>query len=91
MSIAWLGVVAVLLLPIVAYAQYRIPAYTRGAMRAVAARSVLIIVGVAFGYVAARNYPDDGRLLVFLCGFGAVHLPAAVILFVKHARGSGKT
>jgi hypothetical protein len=91
MSIAWLVVAAVLLLVIAAYAQYRIPGHTRGAMRALAARLILVIVGVAFGYVAARSYPDDGRLLVFLCGFGAVHLPAAVILFVKHSRGSGKT
>jgi hypothetical protein len=90
-SITWLGVVAVLLLPVVAYAQYRISRHTQGAAKALVARGILIVVGAAFGYVASRNYPDDGRLLVFLCGLGVVHLPAAVILFLKHQRGSGKS
>jgi hypothetical protein len=30
-------------------------------------------------------------VLAFLIGFGAVHFPAAFILFVKGRRGSGKS
>lgn len=94
MRILWMTVIAVLLLAVAAYAQYRIPSHTAGTARIVLTRVTLIAVGLAVGYVAARNYADAPGLvlvLIFLTGFGLVHLPAAVVLFIKRQRGSGKT
>lgn len=90
----WLAVIAILLLAVAAYAQYRIPSYTAGTSKIVLTRAILIAVGLGVGYVAARNYTeasDRALVLVFLIGFGLVHLPAAMILFIKRQRGSGKT
>jgi hypothetical protein len=53
---------------------------------------VLLVVGVLFGVVAARTFASEGTaLLVFLQAFGLVHLPAAVVLAVKRARGEGRS
>jgi len=76
------------------YAQYRIPRHTAGAAAIALTRVVLVVIGVAFGYVVAQTYADARGLppvLVFLAGFGLVHLPAAIILFIKGARGTGKS
>jgi hypothetical protein len=76
------------------YAQYRIPAHTSGTAKIALTRLLLIVIGVAFGYVLEQTYADARGLppvLVFLAGFGLVHLPAAIILFIKRARGTGKS
>ena len=76
------------------YAQYRIPQHTSGAAKVALTRLLLIVIGIAFGYVLAQTYADARGLppvLVFLAGFGLVHLPAAIILFIKGARGTGKS
>jgi hypothetical protein len=88
-----LGTGVALLLTLVGYVHYRIPFHTAGASRVLLTRGVLALVGLALGAVMALSYGADypSALLVFLAGFGAVHFPAAVILFVKHARGSGRT
>ena len=54
---------------------------------------MLAITGTGLGFVSAMVYPADPAraLLAFLIGFGAVHFPAALILFIKHARHSGKS
>jgi hypothetical protein len=53
-------------------------------------RILLLAAGAAFGLIWARNFPDDPYLavLAFVIGFGAVHIPAALILFLR--RGAGK-
>ena len=57
------------------------------------ARSVLIATGIGLGTVSAAIVAagTSRALLVFLIGFGAVHVPAALILLIKRARHSGKS
>jgi hypothetical protein len=74
------------------YAQYRIPFHTAGRPSVRLTRGVLATLGLAVGFVMAASHPDPAlQPLLFLAGFGAVHLPAAAILFVKRARGAGRS
>ena len=58
----------------------------------VATRAILAIVAIAFGYVTADTYPEASfRSLAFLVGFGAVHIPPAIVLLIKRARHSPKS
>ena len=84
---------AAIALSLAAYAQVQIPRYTATRPATLLTRAVLLAVGTAFGAVAAMTYTVDTlrTALVFLCGFGVVHFPAAFILFVKRERGSGKS
>ena len=84
--------ISALLLMAAGYAQYRIPFHVEGASRSRLTRGVLFFVGLAFGYVVAASQPDMGlKPLLFLAAFGAVHLPAALILFLKRAGGAGRS
>jgi hypothetical protein len=75
-----------------AYAHLQIARYVATRSGIVATRGILIVVGLAFGYVAAVTSAELGpRWLTFLAGFGAVHIPAALILLIKRARHSPKT
>jgi hypothetical protein len=81
---------AALTLAAAVYAHYRIPFHTPSATSRWAAR--LLVTGVAFGYAMTIYYGGAGRwvsLLLFLSGFGLVHVPAAFILFLKQQRASG--
>lgn len=72
-----------------AYAQWRIPFHTANARHALIARLILAVVGVAFGIALATTYTDTQgwlAVVVFLAGFGVVHVPAAAILFLKRKR-----
>jgi hypothetical protein len=83
-------VVTAALLLVVAYAQYRLPFHTRTRRSAWVARTVLVLVGLAFGGVWALAYdhrPGLEGVLALLMGFGIVHVPAAVILWIKRQRG----
>lgn len=53
-----------------------------------ALRIMLVLVGIAFGVVATAVYLKEMEpdWLVFLAGFGVVHVPAAVIVFLKRQR-----
>jgi len=87
---------AVVVLAAAIYAQHQIPRHTASRRAALFMRAGLIVLGLVFGYVAADNLSDAGiprlpPLLTFLIGFGAVHVPAALILFFKHAAGAGKS
>ena len=75
------------------YAQWQIPRFTASPRAALLTRAGLVILGLVFGYVAADNLERSGgpALLTFLLGFGAVHMPAAFILFLKRAAGAGKS
>lgn len=75
------------------YAHVQLPRYTAGSGKRILTRAVLVLTGLGFGLVTGAAYADEpvGALLAGLIGFGAVHAPAAIILFVKQARGSGKS
>lgn len=75
-----------------AYVHKELPAFTQGAAKIITARLVLVLVGIAFGITGALYV--EGRLpqlASFLIGFGLVHLPAAIVLFVKRKRGEGRS
>lgn len=82
---------ATLLLAVALYTQYRIPFHTAGARKVAITRATLFLVGAAFGYVNATGAgsQNDFALSLFFIGFGLVHAPAALILFIKRRRGTG--
>ncbi|QBQ54066.1 hypothetical protein [Nitrosococcus wardiae] len=74
------------------YAQYRIPFHTANAAQSWVTRLILGVIGVGIGIISVDRYQEaEGifPLLAFLNGFGAVHVPAAFILFIKRQRGEG--
>ena len=93
MSTVWMIVSAAAVLAAAIYAQREIPRFTASARAARLTRSGLIVLGLVFGYVAADNFSaaDGPGLLTFLIAFGAVHVPAALILLIKRAAGAGKS
>ena len=93
MSLIALFLLAISALLIAGYAQLHISQFTASASSAVLRRAILIAVGVAFGWVAAVNFASDPTraMLALIIGFGAVHFPAAFILFMKAARHSEKS
>lgn len=90
---AWLVVLAAVLLLAAIYAHLQIPRYTAGTAKI--ARAVLIVVGLGLGVVSAVIYAEEGgrasALLAFVIGFGVVHVPTAIILLLKRARGTGRS
>ena len=93
MNTAWMIVSASAVLAATIYAQREIPRFTAGARAARLTRLGLIVLGLVFGYVAADTFSATGTpgLLTFLIAFGAVHVPAALILLIKRAGGAGKS
>jgi hypothetical protein len=71
------------------YAQYRIPFHTATAAQSWITRIMLGVIGLGVGFIAIGRSQETGGplLLAFLNGFGAVHVPAAFILFIKRQRG----
>lgn len=84
---------AALALAVALFAHTQLPRFTDGHAATLLTRAVLIAVGAAVGYVAATSSAGDPLrpALLFLIGFGAVHFPAAFILWVKRERGEGKS
>jgi hypothetical protein len=83
---------AAVLLTLALYAQHRIPFHTAGRRKVLLTRGVLAVVGMMLGFVWASLASDPAlRLLAFVEGFGAVHFPAALILFFKRARHEGRS
>lgn len=92
MELLFLALLALLLLVPAGYAHLRIALFTRGAARTAATRAFLVLVAIGFGWVVSAGVEGEWqRSLLFLAGFGMVHVPAAVILFIKGRRGSGRT
>lgn len=92
MEILLQSVLALLSFAAVIYAQMQIPAFTDSPGKVVAARGILVLVGIGFGWVGASYVAGEmPRIMVFLIGFGLVHLPAALILFMKGQRGEGRS
>lgn len=84
----WLLVAATL--AAAGYAHHRLPMHTRDRKALRTARLLLVLTGLAFGYVMATVYIQAAGLRqvgVFLGGFGLVHVPAAFILLIKRRRG----
>ena len=87
----WLqAILALLLLAAAVYAQKQIPVYTKGGARVAVTRTILLLIGIGFGLTGTAYISERlPQLLAFLIGFGLVHQPAAVNLFIKDTRGSG--
>lgn len=71
------------------YAHWRLPYHTPNARQLRAARIVLVATGLAFGWISARVYgmaTDLNVVIVFIAGFGLIHVPAAGVLFIKRFR-----
>jgi len=86
-----LFILAVLTLAAAAYAQWRLPFHTTTATSRWSTGLLLLGTGLAFGFVLAQYYLETeglAWLLVFLSGFGLVHVPAAFILFLKRRRAA---
>jgi uncharacterized membrane protein YfcA len=89
MENAGLFLLAVVTLAAAVYAQYRLPCHTAVRWHWWVSRTILVVLGLLFGWVTSSRYPVEGltQLLVFLSAFGVVHVPAAAILFIKRKRG----
>ena len=74
------------------YAQMRLSQLTASLDRTPMTCSVLLVIGIAVGYLSARLFGDPLRfMLAFVLGLGVVHLPAACILLLKAKRGEGRS
>lgn len=74
----------------VVYAHRRIARYTTGA-NVVPLHLILIATGLGVGFAMMDRSGAGRAALSFLAWFGAVHIPAACILFLKGQRRAGKS
>ena len=89
--IAFLYLLAALHLVAAAYAQRNLPRHV-ARRQALVLRIVLLLTGIAVGSLATMySTQPHVAILAFLSGFGAVHVPAAVILLLKRARGAARS
>ena len=80
----------IVLLAVAAYAHLRLAYHTATPRHALAARAVLVLVGIGLGWTATLWIPEASsavKTVAFLSAFGIVHVPAAVILLIKRRRG----
>jgi hypothetical protein len=92
MEMALQAILALLLVTAAGYVQRRIPVFTKGRGKTLMTRAILLLGGIGFGLTSAAYVSGYlPQLLAFLIGFGLVHMPAAVILFIKSKRGEGKS
>lgn len=83
------GVFTFIALAAAGYAHYRLPVHTAKGVPRWFTHLMLISVGLAFGWAMATVYFEaEGlmQLMIFLYAFGAVHIPAGFILFIKQRR-----
>ena len=74
------------------YAHLHLPRFIATRSGVAATRAILLVVGAAFGYVAMLSFAGGPlQWLAFLAGFGAVHVPPAIVLLIKRARHSPKS
>jgi len=82
-----LGLLMIIVLsPATFYAQKRLYAQISNVGPRLFAHGMLLTVGLAFGWAMASVYTrseEGGEILVFLYGFGIVHVPAAIVLWLK--------
>lgn len=87
MATAFIFIITLLTLSAAAWAHINIR--HRSLSTRLVTHTVLILIGIAFGYVMAFQYTQSAgfqKLLIFLSSFGVVHVPAAFILFIKNVR-----
>lgn len=76
------------------YTHSRLPFLTATRIQAAWARAILMLTGFAFGFVAVeqvgRNESGLIQLLIFVAAWGLVHVPAAIILFLKQQQRRGR-
>lgn len=92
MEIVFLTFSACVMVAAAAYAHHLISRYVERPQKLLLTRTLLLLTGLVFGFAWAMNYPADPflALLAFLVGLGAVHVPAAVMLFLKYGRGRAR-
>jgi uncharacterized membrane protein YoaK (UPF0700 family) len=92
MEIIFLTFSACVMVAAAAYAHHLISRHIDRPQKLLLTRALLLITGLVFGFAWAMNYPADPflALLAFLVGLGAVHVPAAVMLFFKYGRGRAR-
>lgn len=68
-----------------AYVQWALPRHTMGSRRIWFARALLVSLGTALGVLTVNSFivPDTSAVALFCIAFGQVHVPAAVVLFLK--------
>lgn len=87
-----MALIAAALLSFAIYAQWRVASFTSGAGRVALVRFILIAVGIGFGLTSVAAVEGTlAKVLGFAIGFGLVHMPAAIILFIKGKRGAGRS
>ena len=92
MEIVLASLFALAMVAVAGYVHRQVPRFTRGSARVMAVRALLVAVGSAFGATAAFQVKGGWwQTIAFITGFGMVHVPAAVILFIKTRRGAGKS
>ena len=92
MQIGFMIIVAAVLLFLAIYVHRQIAVFTLGSANVFIIRMVLLVIGALFGWIGAATEAEALRqVLRFAIGFGIVHVPAAVILFIKGQRGAGKS
>jgi hypothetical protein len=83
---------ALLHLAAAVYAQQQLPRHVAGARRTALLRALLIVTGLGVGSLATIYAAQPAvAVLAFLSGFGAVHVPAALILFLKRQSGAARS
>lgn len=70
----------------VVYVQAMVGSRTSRAWHAWLVRALLLVLGAAVGLTALDLSPAVPGWLAFAIGFGFVHLPPAVVLFLKRQR-----
>ncbi|ADJ27173.1 hypothetical protein [Nitrosococcus watsonii] len=86
MSIVGILIWTLAMVGAVVYAQYRIPFHATNTTQSWVVRLMLVVVGVGVGFVSVSRYQGSASMppvLAFLNGFGAAHVPAAFILWMK--------
>ena len=73
------------------YAHSRLPRYTASAHNVLLLHVVLLTLGIGVGFVMMDRSAADVAALSFVAWFGAVHIPAACILFLKALQRAGKS
>jgi hypothetical protein len=82
-----LDLAAVVLCAVAAFAQWRVGEFTATRTRVWVTRAFLLALGVAVGVLTMRSAQPPGSIAWFLIGFGLVHVPPAIVLFLKGLRG----
>jgi hypothetical protein len=72
------------------YVQYRLPVHTRNGSETWLLRILLAITGIGLGWLCLFWFaalPGHLRWIAFIFGFGAAHVPAFFVLYIKRKRG----